>query len=140
MGLPNEVFAHRILKRMPSYRDLTLGEADLPYSLDLLPSQYRAQVIGVYENQAGSLHNAVLVLRDGLFLYKDELSWYFIPYQSIRSVDYLNGKSLDVSGLVLRLKDEMVVDIPIMGGNPETGGRDAAEFMRFIFRASAQSA
>jgi hypothetical protein len=124
---------------MPNYRDLTSDEFVRPCYLKAVPLRDGTEVIGVYENRPDSGSDAVVVSTDGLYTYEGG-DWRFVPYQAVRSVDYLKGKTVDVAGIVVRLSDGSVVEIPVTGGNCDAGTRDAAEFMRFVLRASAQSA
>lgn len=125
--------AYRILKDLQRYRDVATRRQELAYSTDIEDILYGEYIVGVYENDPGSLENGLIISNYGLRLRRDA-AWSLIPYAEMSGVNFEQAKDATVTGLVVGTQDGGRVKIPVTGGDPNTGTRDAAEFMRFLLR------
>ena len=82
--------AHRKLRTVAKFKPLGLRQVpsvDIPYSLDDLPLSDGESVLGVYENAADSLHDAIVLTDQRCHVYLPEACRSF-SYSEINRVSY----------------------------------------------------
>jgi hypothetical protein len=128
--------AHRILKPLANYSDLTGAELSTALSSapKLSPSE---EPIGIYWNQRSNTCDAILFTTDGLYQREPE-SWRRILYSDIdRAISPSN--ETNVTGLNILLKDGTEIWLSVKGS---ARGRffDAFEVVRFLNRLTETEA
>ncbi len=128
--------AHRALRKLPQYRTVASGDdihASLSRQIILREGE---TVVGVYENSPGQLDRCVVVTSEGLHIHRGP-SWQVVSYREILYVDFPGGeKTLDVDEVFVRLASGRTLCVPISGGDPSIGSRDAASFLTFLMRVA----
>ena len=122
-----KVRAHRILKAMKRYID---------FDNDAIPNYFtpKAGHIGIYENEFGSLENAILVTSEGIELLGTNNCK--IMFEDMTQIELPTVDKLNVSYLkVHTLHSNAPVALPVLGQKART--RDAFEFLRFLKRCMA---
>lgn len=127
MNVPSR--AHRILKNMQRYTDLTENvHSSLKKQINLNEDD---EFIGIYKNIKNSLNKSVVVTKQGIYL-NESNKWKFIKYREIKNqdVDWKNKRSVD--NILLTLENGQHLRLPIIGGDDKY--RDAFEFLRYLDR------
>ena len=89
-----------------------------PNAIGGLPLSPR-EILGVYENEEGSLENAVLVSTTRLYLRREQ-EWSAIPYETISEVlGPGEADPRDANGVSVRRIDNTTTVIPVRGGNDQ---------------------
>lgn len=117
--------AHRILTKLSQYRPVT--------TIDGIEFQAGEIPIGIYENYADSLHEAIVVPTLGIHVYLEE--WLFIPYKQMKSAKVLMDLPADkrhADAITIHLQNGDVVTVPVRGGDERT--HEVWEFLRYLQR------
>lgn len=123
--------AHRILKDLSNYRDLSnITKEGVWGDLGL---QEGEGIIGIYENVPDSLENAIIVTKFGLHIQRAG-RWKFINYDEIENSFIPSGNKHKADRISITLVGGKEVFILIEGGNDKF--RDVFEFLRFLDRVS----
>jgi hypothetical protein len=122
--------AHRILNRIPSYRDLSEQPERSAWDCDNLELSAEEQCIGRYENDPTTTLGTIIVTDLRLFV-RRELGWEEIKFNEITDVT-LNSEKMQATGVIISLSNGETREIPVVGRQ----GRflDVFEFLRFLRR------
>lgn len=124
--------AHRILKPLASYRDLTGQPLNVPCWAADVPVKNGEVCYGVYENSPCKANESIAVTNLGIHVCRNKQS-EFIAYSQIASVSAPPEKQT-ASELSIHLLSGQVISLPVRGG--EGRFRDAFEFLRFLDRVT----
>jgi hypothetical protein len=128
--------AHRVLKRLERYVDLSGGHI-LPARAPELPRlSLDERPVGIYFNDPVQFSDTVFITTAGIYVHRSD-RWDHVPYQAIDRALAPESKQ-EVSGLKLLLLDRKKFWLPITGVK---SGRfyDAFEVLRFISRVLADT-
>jgi hypothetical protein len=123
--------AHRILKPLSNYRDLSEDtESTVALPLGLTLSAFE-QTLGIYTNEAANFSDAIVFTTKGLYLRRDN-SWAQVLYSDIERTVSTNSKT-EITGLTILLRDGGEFWLPV---RHTKAGRfyDAFEVLRFLDR------
>lgn len=127
MNIDTRTYVFRILRHLPAFH---WKERDpLPEEVLKVFRDSEDEVLGVYENEPGTLRECVVVTTRALGLYDNGIK-LLIPYSRIRDVDHFPEEKRKADQLKVKLIDGRVEYVPIRGRS--RGGADVCEFMRFI--------
>ena len=124
--------AHRKLSGLARYRSCHdsrgISATDVRGS-KLAPDE---TLLGVYENPADLHDGDVLITDRGLYILERAES-RFLPFEEMISAE-LNGgeKSPSVDRIAIHLRDGSTALVPILGGDPSLGTRDAFAVLMFL--------
>ncbi len=124
--------AHRILKHLANYRDLTNESLKIPYWVADVPINSGEVCYGVYENSSGEADESIAVTSLGIHVCRNK-QWEFIDYAQIASVSAPLEKQT-ANELSLHLLSGQLTSLPVRGGSGRL--RDAFEFLRFLDRVT----
>ena len=117
--------AHRKLRDLARYRGLAdLGRLGSE-ALGLGPGEV---AIGIYENPSGSRIVSLVITDRGLHIFEADDS-RFLSFEEMMTIDLEKGEDLPI---IVGMRDGETVAVPIMGGNPEIGTRDAFAVRMFL--------
>ena len=124
---------HRNLRPLRRFRRVTEGRTGLPYSREDIPLSSNEELLGVYENAPGALENAIAVTDRGLHVHRGH-DWESICYSSVVDADFYPSKTGTVEKVMVHLRNGESVVLPVTGGDPSIGSKDAASFLTFLIR------
>lgn len=122
--------AHRILKPLVNYHDMTAKAISPPFWIQDVIFQRGEDCVGIYENHPGRKEEAIVITTLGLHIFRNE-EWQYISYDQIESVKTPTDKRV-ADQLEIQLHDNNVASVPIKGG--QNNLRDAFSFLRFLDR------
>ena len=125
--------AHRKFKGTPNYRALAGREAG-PGPLDGGTVSLAAgeAAIGVYENVPGSTEGLILITDRGLHVGRGDVG-FFIPFAAMVAVEVEAGKKpVAVDRVAIRLHGGATALVPVTGGDPTIGTKDAYLMLMFL--------
>lgn len=124
--------AHRILKRMSSYRTIKEQNGTVPLVMRALTFHQGEKVLGIYKNKADECDETLVITTCGIYLLQNNTSQY-IRYDEIAHIEAPSKEQKhELDGLVAHLTCGEVMKIPIRGGKGRF--RDAWPFLQFLTR------
>lgn len=122
--------AHRILKKLRNYKDLSEGNTEIPEDVAINKFD-KAGLIGLYINDNYN-RSVIIITKKSMVLYffKDK-SYKTIKYEDIQKVELPNDKEI-VDKIIIHKKDEAILELPVKGG--EGRFSDVFAFYRFLSR------
>jgi hypothetical protein len=123
--------AHRKLRKLSRYIPINENKGTSSWRLALARLHAGESAVGVYENSQDSIENCILVTNQGLHFYKDD-KWLYLNYEDMMSADLDNRKASNIDHITIHLRTGESVLIPVLGGDTETGTRDAFAMLMFL--------
>ncbi|MGK9230385.1 hypothetical protein KXS07_01725 [Inquilinus limosus] len=127
MVISAEVAAHRILQKLPTYKNLRSSE--LSEEVKGISEGHEEEILGIYFNQTEEKSKILVTTKGICFIDREKKLWTF--YNEMDSISMgENGKESDK--ILIRKKDGTRSTIIINGRRERFN--DALEFQRFLMR------
>lgn len=131
--------AHRNLRQLAQYRALSGALCDLSPPYCDVPAESGETPVGIYENELGAARDSLLLTDQAIYIRRRDM-WERVRYADIVMVDWYGGeKRADIDALSVGLSNGTSVVVPVTGGDPSRGTRDAASVLTFLMRVSGRS-
>ena len=128
--------AHRALRRMENYQDLTKDSVPAELNLPLADGE---RVIGIYRNDPHDLHEAIVFTDKGLYVNKNTV-WQRLLFSEIERILSSETKQ-DVAGMTILRHDGTRFYLPAKGSLPKSGSEGSRTYdvfgvLRFLLRVT----
>jgi hypothetical protein len=125
---------HRTLRSLDRFKACSALD-QLPQLTDIpSPLSQSEQLIGAYENAPGQADQLLLFTNAAVHLW-EKGAWRSLRYSEIANTEWVEEPKNEARTLVIRLKTDARVRLPILGGRELT--RDLFTVMRFFDRVVA---